>query len=284
MPPRHSRLSWDYKVESTIGHGNFSTVYRAVHRQSGKSYAIKRSKKPLLTVADKNAWLAEIQALAAVEGHPNIITFYDSWTESTHDVNPGDIMFIKLELCSESLGTKLLRKEKFREQQLWEIMRQIASALKHIHDLGLVHLDVKPDNIYTSASGLYKLGDFGLATQKDGSGRVIEGDARYLSPELLNNHYGSLDKADMFALGATLYELATGGPLPTGGERYHAIRSGTLTMLPHISMKMQNIIKKLMSADAKQRPDAASILASCSRQMGTLQLQASSPSPRAMTE
>lgn len=68
---------------------------------------------------------------------------------------------------------------------------------------------------------------------------------RYLAPELLNSRGSDagLDKADMFALGATLYELATGSPLPTGGERYAAIRHGQLMMMPCVSVKLQGLIK-----------------------------------------
>ena len=67
---------------------------------------------------------------------------------------------------------------------------------------------------------------------------------RYLAPELLRSQNNSaLDKADVFALGAMLYELATGNALPTGGERYQAIRAGHLVMMPHISLKLQALIK-----------------------------------------
>mmetsp|Transcript_6241 Transcript_6241/g.16568 ORF Transcript_6241/g.16568 Transcript_6241/m.16568 type:complete len:692 (+) Transcript_6241:253-2328(+) len=397
LPPKQNRLTWDYKQENVLGNGNFSTVYRVTHRMSGKQYAIKKSRKSAVSVADKNMWLAEVQALAAVEGHPNIVTYYDSWTEPAEQ-NQGEHFFIKLELCGDNLckpspqqqqqqssaanasssatiepspslptpiaiepagstssGTCLTTGSSHRnhhglqltqngntqqqpqqqqqqiaaaaggrsgssgasgarvamkEAELLEVLRQMASALQHIHALGLAHLDLKPDNIYrarpppdsaasnswtgfkvprgahkdpqssvaASASTpfgsaslssspphqpeTYKLGDFGLATAKDGSGRVVEGDARYLAPELLNGRYAEvgLDKADMFALGATLYELATGTGLPASGERFHAIRQGQLMMMPHVSVKLQSLIKRLMSHDPRSRPTAEQVL------------------------
>lgn len=123
----------------------------------------------------------------------------------------------------------------------------MASALHHIHSLGLAHLDIKPDNIYRALndSEVFKLGDFGLATRLDGSkGLINEGDARYLAPELLkSNALSCLDKADMFALGATLYELATANPLAAEGERWVALREGKLMMLPAVSQQLQGLIK-----------------------------------------
>jgi serine/threonine protein kinase len=149
----------------------------------------------------------------------------------------------------------------------------MAEALAHLHEHGIAHLDVKPDNIYTTPAGVLKLGDFGLATPLGGGGactlapdegdsrRAIPlliipctalsrtpnasrraygatehvlrtpagprpgrqhvssegrsaGDGRYLAPELLANDWAAPEKADMFALGASAYELATGQDLP----------------------------------------------------------------------
>lgn len=125
----------------------------------------------------------------------------------------------------------------------------------------------------------------------------------------------SLAKVDMFALGATLYELASGAPLPSSGDRWSALREGKVTMLPAVTQQLQNLIKvgssgvcrggtsgsagwparcaclilisppppssgaqKLMSPDPALRPDAASVLKQCDRQMGPLPLRPSNPS------
>lgn len=82
-------------------------------------------------------------------------------------------------------------------------------------------MDVKPDNIYTTSDGSFKLGDFGCATLlapslQHATPATEEGDCRYLAAEVLAGDRGGLDKADMFALGATLYELATRIMLPRG--------------------------------------------------------------------
>lgn len=108
-----------------------------------------------------------------------------------------------------------------------QVYQDIGGALRHLHARGIAHLDVKPENIYRSPEG-YKLGDFGSAARLPcPAGETIEeGDARYLAPELLQDDITQLDKADMWALGASLYEKHTGKPLPKSGTEYRRIRSG----------------------------------------------------------
>lgn len=167
----------EFKVGKEIGCGNFSRVYRATHRLDGCEYAIKRTKRPVTEVAEKNQWLQEVQALAAVSSHPNIVRYYGAWAEP--DVVQGEHLYIQLELCGDSLGAQLASaKAPFREPELLALIAQMAAALKHMHDRGLVHLDLKPDNIYRCGEGCFKLGDFGLATLRHGKWRVLEGDAR----------------------------------------------------------------------------------------------------------
>lgn len=89
-----------------------------------------------------------------------------------------------------------------------------------------------------------------------------EGDARYLAAELLRGEGDRLDKADVFALGATLYELATGGALPAGGPLWHRLRSGRLSLLPSVGAPMAALLRQLMAEDPAQRPSAAAILRS----------------------
>jgi wee1-like protein kinase len=103
-------------------------------------------------------------------------------------------------------------------------------------------LDIKPDNIYYVGS-TFKLGDFGRATKLDGSITIEEGDARYMPLELINDDYRYLPKADIFALGASVYELARNFPLPSSGSQFQALRHGRLPLLPGFSLPFQNLLK-----------------------------------------
>jgi wee1-like protein kinase len=102
---------------------------------------------------------------------------------------------------------------------------KICKGLDFIHERGVAHLDVKPDNIYVR-NGVYKLGDFGCATLIDRSLAIEVGDSRYMPPEMLNDKYENLDKVDIFCLGAAIYELIRGTPLPDSGPQFASIREG----------------------------------------------------------
>lgn len=121
---------------------------------------------------------------------------------------------------------------------------QIAKALQFIHEKGIAHLDVKPDNIYVK-DGVYKLGDFGCATLLDKSLPIDEGDARYMPQEILNENYDDLDKVDIFSLGASMYELIKGSPLQESGPQFLSLRDGKLPLLPGHSVHIQKLLKVL---------------------------------------
>jgi wee1-like protein kinase len=105
---------------------------------------------------------------------------------------------------------------------------------------------VKPDNIYV-LDGVYKLGDFGRATRIDGTMHIEEGDSRYTPLEILNDDHSQLHKADIFALGATIYELARGLPLPSSGVQFQALRQGKLALLPSFSVPFQILLKVVLN-------------------------------------
>eukprot|EP00204_Picochlorum_oklahomense_P003479 CAMPEP_0118800128 /NCGR_PEP_ID=MMETSP1161-20130426/2123_1 /TAXON_ID=249345 /ORGANISM="Picochlorum oklahomensis, Strain CCMP2329" /LENGTH=130 /DNA_ID=CAMNT_0006727909 /DNA_START=1 /DNA_END=393 /DNA_ORIENTATION=+ len=115
--------------------------------------------------------------------------------------------------------------------------------------------------------GEIKIGDFGLATNCQPLGgaavqamTVQEGDACYLPLEVMNSDYTQLEKADIFALGATLFELASGNELPSGGQMYDDLRRGKVPLLPTMTTSCMQMIRSMLKFDPKDRPDAEKLL------------------------
>ncbi|XP_047943722.1 wee1-like protein kinase [Salvia hispanica] len=246
-----SRYRTDFHEIEKIGSGNFNNVFKVLKRIEGCMYAVKLSMKQLHQETERQKALMEVQALAALGYHENVVTYYCSWFENEH-------LYIQLELCDHSLSVNTLSRS-LTEVEALDVMYQIAKALQFIHSRGIAHLDVKPDNIYVK-EGVYKLGDFGCATMIDKSLPVEEGDARYMPQEILNDNYDNLDKVDIFSFGASIYELVKGSPLPESGPHFLHLREGRLPLLPSHSIQFQNLIKTMMDANPARRPSAREIV------------------------
>ncbi|XP_020526066.1 wee1-like protein kinase isoform X2 [Amborella trichopoda] len=247
-----SRYHTDFHELEEIGRGNFSRVFKVLKRIDGCMYAVKYSIRQLHNDTERREALMEVQALAALGFHPNLVSYYSSWFENEQ-------LYIQMELCDGSLSIHNSSSALPYEGEIINVMRQIAQALQFIHERGIAHLDVKPDNIYVK-NGIYKLGDFGQATLINGSLPIEEGDARYMPLEILNDKHDYLDKVDIFSLGASIYELVKGSPLPTSGSQFSMIREGKLSLLPGYSLQFQNLLKMLMDPDPVKRPSAKELL------------------------
>ncbi|XVF32735.1 hypothetical protein REPUB_Repub17cG0108800 [Reevesia pubescens] len=243
-----SRYHTDFHEIEHIGTGNFSHVFKVLNRIDGCFYAVKHTTRQLHQDTERRKALMEVQALAALGSHENIVGYYSTWFENEQ-------LYIQMELCDYSLSRKT-SSQLFTEEVL-RALHQIAKALQLIHDRGIAHLDVKPDNIYVK-NGVYKLGDFGCATLLNKSLPIEEGDARYMPQEILNENYDHLDKVDIFSLGVTIYELIRGSPLPESGPQF--LREGKLPLLPGHSLQFQNLFKVMVDQDPVRRPSAKELV------------------------
>lgn len=125
------------------------------------------------------------------------------------------------------------------------ILVQVSSALQFIHEKGIAHLHVKPENIYVK-DGIYKLGGFGCATLLDNSLLVEEGDARYMPLEILNKNYDHLDKADIFSLGASMFDIIRRSHLPKAETEFSKLKEGKVPHLPGVTVQFQNLLQVLL--------------------------------------
>ncbi|KAD1761764.1 hypothetical protein R6Q59_031903 [Mikania micrantha] len=246
-----SRYRTDFHEIEQIGIGNFSRVFKVLKRIDGCMYAVKCSTRKLYQDSERQKALMEVQALAALGYHDNIVGYNTSWFENEQ-------LYIQMELCDHNISINLSSKI-CPEGEALVAMHQIAKALQFIHEKGIVHLDVKPENIYMKNS-VYKLGDFGCASLLDGSLPIEEGDARYMPQEILNDNYDHLDKVDIFSLGATIYEITRGSILPDSGPYFQNLKEGKLPLLPGHSVQFQNILKAMLDPDPVRRPSAKELV------------------------
>ncbi|WVZ77970.1 hypothetical protein U9M48_025757 [Paspalum notatum var. saurae] len=245
-----SRYRTDFHEVEKIGYGNFSVVFKVLNRIDGCLYAVKRSIKQLHNDGERRQAVKEVQAMAALGSHENIVRYFTSWFENEQ-------LYIQMELCDCCLSTN--QKQPLKCGEALELLYQICKGLDFMHECGIAHLDVKPDNIY-ARSGIYKLGDFGCATLINRGLPIEDGDSRYMPPEMLNDKYEHLDKVDIFSLGAAVYELIRGTPLPESGTQFTSIREGKISLLPGCPMQFQSLIKSMMDPDPVRRPSAREIL------------------------
>ena len=261
-----SRYLEDFEETGVLGDGCFGRVTKAKNRFDGITYAIKSMKRKIKGKKDLDKILKEVQALATLVDNPYLVRYYSCWIEGKL---PQFSLFLQTELCEGGSLAKRIGKQIFNESQLIDLTRQLASGLMQMHAQNIVHLDLKPDNIYlTSADDdkpRYKIGDLGLAsssleTLKD----VMEGDSRYLAKELLSteeNVNTDLTKADIFSLGATIYECAIGRPLPNNGNEWHDIRNGILKDFPnHFTDSFKNLLLAMLNIQPTCRPTAYQLL------------------------
>uniref|UniRef100_A0A8C9RXP6 Wee1-like protein kinase n=1 Tax=Scleropages formosus TaxID=113540 RepID=A0A8C9RXP6_SCLFO len=255
-----SRYAAEFHELEKIGCGEFGSVFKCVKRLDGCIYAIKRSKKPLAGSVDEQNALREVYAHAVLGQHPHVVRYYSAWAEDDH-------MLIQNEFCSGGTLSDVI-KENFKtmcflsELELKDLLLQVAHGLKYIHSMSLVHMDIKPSNIFISqktiaftddddndgmTTNVYKIGDLGHVTTVNNP-KVEEGDSRFLANEILQEDYRNLTKADIFALALTVISASGSEPLPPNGEKWHEIRHG---MLPHIPQELSQEFLSLLKGTEK---------------------------------
>ena len=204
-----------YRDLARIGHGGFSVVYRAVQESFERSVALK-----VLSVGpDEDArrrFLREVRLASRLSGHPHVVTVLDTGT--TDSGRP----YLAMDLYDGgSMKQRLTRSGPLSPAETAMVGAKIADALAAAHSLGVLHRDVKPNNILVSRFGEPALADFGVSCLLDSSSSASVLDVfspQHAAPELMTRGVPS-KSSDVYALGSTLYELLTGRPPFDGDNR-----------------------------------------------------------------
>ena len=261
----------NYRVVRHLGSGGMGTVYEALDSRLNRPVALKLL-LPVYAGDPERVQRFEQEARAASRlNHPNIVSIFDA----NSDANRG-ALYLATELVTGQTLRELSRGVRLTPKELVDVTIQIASALSAAHTAGIVHRDMKPENVMLRPDGIVKVLDFGLAKLFDpGSSDArpletrtgnIAGTVHYLSPEqVLGSPAGP--RSDLFSLGVVLYELCTGvRPFegPTDGAIFDAIvhRSPAhpSALRPEISRDFESIILRLLQKDPELRFQTANDL------------------------
>ncbi len=195
-------------IIDVLGQGGMGRVYRAVHEGLGKEVAVKVLNVSLVmnsTFVDR--FLREARAAAQLD-HPNVVRILNAGEEAGRH-------FIVMEMVSgENLRLRLARDQRLERPEALRIITGVAHALAAAHELGLVHRDIKPDNIMIDEHGAVKVADFGLARHVANAGEITGegvacGTPPYMSPEQIGGQ--AVDgRSDLYSLGIVLYECLAG--------------------------------------------------------------------------
>jgi tetratricopeptide (TPR) repeat protein len=208
-------LAERYRFEEELGRGAMGIVYRATDVRLGRPVAIKMLHPTLTNELGVARFQSEIRIAAGLH-HPNIVSVHDSGESD------GRLYYVMDYLGGETLRARLKREKQLSVEDALVIVEQVALGLQYAHDHGIVHRDVKPENIIL-AEGQARVLDFGLAralsdvdTDRLTASGLAVGTPHYLSPEQASAEKDVGPKADQYALACVLYEMLVGEPPFTG--------------------------------------------------------------------
>lgn len=249
-----------YKIQGKLGAGAMATVYKAKQISLDRTVAIKKLPKKFSSNPQFiERFFAEGRAAAQLN-HPNIVQAFDVGNE-------GDVYYFVMEYVEgRSVHEDIVTHKRYKEGEAINITIQVAEALEHAHNRGLIHRDVKPKNIMITKEGVVKLADMGLARAMSDveaaeaeAGRAF-GTPYYISPEQIRGEKDIGPPADIYSLGVTLYHMVTGS-VPFEGKNPSSVMHKHLKselvppdhVNPKLSAGISEVIEMMMAKRVKDR-------------------------------
>ena len=259
-----------YRKGRLLGKGGFARCYEFIDEETDHISAAKIiPKKNLIKSRAKQKLISEIKIHKSVH-HPNIVNF-------EHYFEDADNVYILIELChNQTLNDLLKRRKRLSELEVQYYVLQMVKALKYLHNLKIIHRDLKLANLFLSDKMQLKLGDFGLATKLEFEGerkRSLCGTPNYIAPEILDGKSGHSFEVDIWSIGVCIYILLIGKPpFETNNrkETYKRIRERNFTFPPDrkISQPARQLIENLLVLQPYKRLSLDEILKSDFMNMG----------------
>ena len=220
-----------YEIETLIGQGGMSYVYRANDRKMGRVVAVKVLKEEYCEDEDFIRKFQNEAQAAAKLNHPNIVAVYD-----IVDNPETKLHYIVMELVEGiTLKNYIKRAGRMDSQETIAIALQAAAGIELAHKMGIVHRDIKPQNIIVDSEGNVKVADFGIAraaTQQTVNATVM-GSVHYISPEQARSGQSD-ERSDIYSFGCTMYEMLTGQVPYDGDTSVSVVFAHLENPIPHV--------------------------------------------------
>ena len=245
-----SALADRYEVEREIGRGGMAVVYLARDLQLGRQVAIKVIRPELAQALGIERFLREVRIEAALD-HPNVVTLFDSGEAD------GLPYYVMPYVEGESLRKRLERENRLSLEETLRITSCVAAGLGYAHDRGIVHKDIKPENILLSEDRVL-VADFGIAKATTEAGGetlttygIVLGTPEYMSPEQATGEKVD-SRSDIYALGCVVYEMLGGDPPFVGRTRSAIIAKHIQENVPSLKVVRKNVPYGVVKAIEKQ--------------------------------
>lgn len=250
-----------YEIIELIGSGGMANVYKALCHRLNRYDAVKIMRDETASNTElRRRFRAESQAVAMLS-HPNIVSVYDV----SHS---DDVEYIVMELIDGiTLKQYLQKKSVLDPSEVLDFTIQTAKALEHAHSKGIIHRDIKPQNIMLLKDGMIKVADFGIAslenTVEENNGETV-GSVHYIAPEQARGEAPDA-RSDIYSLGIVMYEMLT-GRLPYVGNSdvevaVKHMNTDPVTprdIVPSIPEELERICLKAMNSNIDERYQSAS--------------------------
>ncbi len=260
-------ISGRYRVEAVVGTGGMAVVYRALDLQENRTVAIKVLRPEYESDMEFVRRFSREAEAAAKMSHENIVNLLDVGIE-------GDMRYIVMEYVDGQTLKAMIRDEgRIHPDVALRMTIRILAAVDHAHRNGIVHRDIKPQNILVDKGGRVKVADFGIArlkasqtTKLDPNGAAM-GSVHYLSPEQARGEVAD-EQSDLYSVGVVLYEMLT-GHVPFDGDTMVSVALKHVNEQPasmrtrnsHISKALDEVVMRALCKDKQRRYQSAAEMA-----------------------
>ena len=253
----------NFEILAKLGEGSYSTVYKVKRKIDSKIYALKKVRLKKLSSKEKENSVNEVRILASIKS-PHII----SYKEAFLDENSQNLCIIMEFAEKGDLYQKITyykkNKHYFDELEIWKIFIQMTKGLKSLHDLKILHRDLKSANIFLFNNNLAKIGDLNVSKVcYKGLGYTQTGTPYYASPEVWKDEPYDY-KSDIWSLGCIIYEMLTLHPpfiADSMDGLYRKVIKGKFEIInDKYSNDIWELIKKMLKINPKERPNCNEIL------------------------